>query len=129
MIKNNESNIECDKYEKLSKKIHCLQRTKLRLKNNLNCKIIELDDENKNLKKKNKELEEKLQNLDWAESWDNIENNLEPDSERWPFDQKFYLILNLAIGGEWGGQHGIDVSMFPVQMKVDYVKVYQYPCY
>lgn len=41
----------------------------------------------------------------------------------WPFDQSFYLILNLAIGGWWGGD--IDDSMFPVEMLVKYVKVYE----
>jgi len=43
----------------------------------------------------------------------------------WPFDQPFYLILNLAIGGGWGGQKGIDDSIFPQRMEVDYVRVYQ----
>lgn len=43
----------------------------------------------------------------------------------WPFDQRFHLILNLAIGGNWGGARGIDDSIFPVQMVVDYVRVYQ----
>lgn len=45
--------------------------------------------------------------------------------EAWPFDQKFHLILNLAIGGNWGGKHGIDDSKFPKTMEVDYVRVYQ----
>ncbi len=43
----------------------------------------------------------------------------------WPFDQDFHLLLNIAIGGTWGGQQGIDDSIFPVQMEVDYVRVYQ----
>ena len=43
----------------------------------------------------------------------------------WPFDQEFHLKLNLAIGGSWGGQKGIDDSIFPQQMLVDYVRVYQ----
>lgn len=48
----------------------------------------------------------------------------ENDDERyWPFDQGFYLILNLAIGGTWGGE--IDDSIFPVSMKVKSVKVYE----
>lgn len=51
----------------------------------------------------------------------------EPDAgdDVWPFDQPFYLILNLAIGGEWGGQRGIDDSIFPQRYEVDYVRVYQ----
>ena len=43
----------------------------------------------------------------------------------WPFDQPFYLILNLAIGGSWGGKKGIDESIFPVTMEVDYVRVFE----
>jgi beta-glucanase (GH16 family) len=43
----------------------------------------------------------------------------------WPFDQPFYIILNLAIGGNWGGAHGIDESIFPATMEIDYVRVYQ----
>ena len=43
----------------------------------------------------------------------------------WPFDQKFHLILNVAVGGNWGGQKGIDDSIFPRTMVIDYVRVYQ----
>lgn len=43
----------------------------------------------------------------------------------WPFDQPFYLILNLAIGGSWGGQQGIDEAIFPQRFEIDYVRVYQ----
>jgi hypothetical protein len=43
----------------------------------------------------------------------------------WPFDQPHYLILNLAIGGSWGGQKGIDENIFPQQFLIDYVRVYQ----
>lgn len=45
--------------------------------------------------------------------------------EAWPFDAPQYLILNLAIGGSWGGQKGIDESIFPQRMEIDYVRVYQ----
>jgi len=45
--------------------------------------------------------------------------------DAWPFDKPFYLILNIAIGGSWGGQKGIDDSVFPQRMEVDYVRVYQ----
>ncbi|MDX9881039.1 MAG: glycoside hydrolase family 16 protein [Prolixibacteraceae bacterium] len=45
--------------------------------------------------------------------------------EAWPFNQPFHLILNLAIGGGLGGQKGIDDSLFPHTMEVDYVRVYQ----
>lgn len=43
----------------------------------------------------------------------------------WPFDKRFHLILNIAIGGGWGGLHGVDNSIFPVQMEVDYVRVFE----
>ena len=45
--------------------------------------------------------------------------------ELWPFDEKQYLILNLAIGGEWGGQQGIDPAIYPSKYEVDYVRVFQ----
>ena len=41
-----------------------------------------------------------------------------------PFDQEFYLILNLAIGGWYGGEPDA-TTPFPGQMVVDYVKVYE----
>ena len=37
-------------------------------------------------------------------------NNNQSGSDSWPFDQPFYLILNLAIGGTWGGYCGIDYN-------------------
>jgi beta-glucanase (GH16 family) len=43
----------------------------------------------------------------------------------WPFDRTQFLILNLAIGGTWGGQQGIDDSLFPHRLVIDYVRVYQ----
>ncbi len=46
-------------------------------------------------------------------------------TDEWPFDQKFYLIMNTAVGGMLGGKKGIDDSVFPQQMRVDYVRVYQ----
>lgn len=48
------------------------------------------------------------------------------DSGDWPFNQPFFLILNLAIGGNWGGE--IDDAVFnePVLYKLDYIRVYQF---
>lgn len=43
----------------------------------------------------------------------------------WPFDQPFFLIVNLAIGGDWGGQQGVDDSFFPARFEIDYIRVYQ----
>jgi hypothetical protein len=50
----------------------------------------------------------------------------------WPFDEDFYFILNLAVGGNWPGNpvdddeisHD-DVTVFPQQLEVDYVRVYE----
>jgi len=47
------------------------------------------------------------------------------DWTSWPFFKDFYLVLNLAIGGAWGGEKGIDDTAFPQRMEVDYVRVYQ----
>jgi beta-glucanase (GH16 family) len=44
--------------------------------------------------------------------------------EIWPFDQPFYLLLNLAVGGNFGG-HDIDDSIFPKEFVIDYIRVYQ----
>jgi beta-glucanase (GH16 family) len=51
--------------------------------------------------------------------------NFTDTSTGWPFDQNFYAILNLAIGGTMGGT--VDDAIFanPVEMKVDYVRLYQ----
>lgn len=51
-----------------------------------------------------------------------------PDAGRaeWPFDQPHYLLLNLAAGGNWGGKHGVDTTIWPQRMLVDYVRVYQH---
>jgi beta-glucanase (GH16 family) len=43
----------------------------------------------------------------------------------WPFDKKFHLLLNVAVGGDWGGAQGVDETIFPAAMQVDYVRVYK----
>lgn len=43
----------------------------------------------------------------------------------WPFDKHFHLLLNVAVGGDWGGVHGVDDDIFPAKMEVDYVRIYQ----
>ena len=40
-----------------------------------------------------------------------------------PFDKSFYILLNLAVGGNWPGSPNED-TVFPVTMAVDYVRVY-----
>ena len=44
--------------------------------------------------------------------------------KQWPFDKAFHLILNIAVGGNWGGAQGVDESIWPQRMEVDYVRVY-----
>lgn len=44
----------------------------------------------------------------------------------WPFDQRMYLILNVAYGGNWGGNQGLDTESLPQRMKIDYVRVYEF---
>ena len=50
--------------------------------------------------------------------------NKDGDPKEWPFDQPFYLVLNIAVGGNWGGAEGVDKSIWPQRMEIDYVRVY-----
>ena len=45
----------------------------------------------------------------------------------WPYDDPFYIIFNLAWGGDWGGQgrQDVDDSALPATLEVDYVRVFQ----
>ncbi len=64
-----------------------------------------------------------VDNTVYAEYSDNT-----ADWRTWPYNQPFYLLINLAVGGNLGtnnGQYSIDNSIFPQQMIVDYVRVYQ----
>lgn len=44
--------------------------------------------------------------------------------EVWPYNQPFYLLLNLAVGGNFGGKE-VDHSVFPQEFVIDYIRVYQ----
>jgi beta-glucanase (GH16 family) len=46
-------------------------------------------------------------------------------SAGWPFDKPFHILLNIAVGGNWGGIEGVDDTIFPIQMQVDYVRFYK----
>ncbi len=64
----------------------------------------------------------------YIDSTDNIIHIYSPavkTAENWPFDQSAFFILNIAVGGNWGGLEGIDNSIFPQSLEVDYVRVYQ----
>jgi beta-glucanase (GH16 family) len=43
----------------------------------------------------------------------------------WPFDKSHYLLINLAVGGGWGGMKGVDLNALPQKYYIDYVRVYQ----
>ena len=45
--------------------------------------------------------------------------------DAWPFTRPFYIILNLAIGGGWGGAQGVDETIWPQRYEIDYVRVYR----
>jgi beta-glucanase (GH16 family) len=43
----------------------------------------------------------------------------------WPFDKRFHILLNIAVGGNWGGQNGVDNFIWPASMQIDYVRYYK----
>lgn len=71
--------------------------------------------------------------IDWSEEKIDffVDNKLvysfnpkDKNEKVWPFNQKFYIILNVAVGGNFGGPN-VDDTIFPQQFNVDYIKVYQ----
>lgn len=57
---------------------------------------------------------------------DGTKADLSTGWEAYPFNQEFYMILNVAFGGDWGGALGIDESIDKATMTVDYVRAYSY---
>ena len=55
-------------------------------------------------------------------SFDKPENQTQ---ENWPFDKPHFFLMNIAVGGNWGGKLGVDDTIFPAVMEVDYVRVYE----
>lgn len=47
------------------------------------------------------------------------------DDGAWPFHAPQYLIVNLAIGGAWGGAQGVDLDLLPHRYEIDYVRYYK----
>ena len=45
------------------------------------------------------------------------------DKSQWPYDQPFFILIDQQLGGNWVGQ--VDQSQLPVEMEIDWVKVYQ----
>ena len=54
-------------------------------------------------------------------SFQNDNNN---NFKTWPFNQRFHLLINIAVGGDWPGSPD-ETTNFPTEMKIDYVRVYQ----
>ncbi len=64
----------------------------------------------------------------YTDSPDNVTHRYAPSTkndDNWPFYKPQFFILNVAVGGDWGGAQGIDNSIFPQSMEIDYVRVYQ----
>ncbi len=88
----------------------------------------------KSVEVKNVSTEFHVYAIDWTEDeivwyvdgeeYYRIENPNKSYKE-WPFDKRFHLILNIAIGGNWGGAQGIDANLDEATMEIDYVKVFQ----
>ena len=60
-----------------------------------------------------------------GEEYFHFDNDGKGDKHTWPFDVPFYLKLNLAWGGDWGGSQGVDESKLPAVYEIDYVRVYK----
>lgn len=54
-----------------------------------------------------------------------FDNDKLGNKDTWPFNVPFYLKLNLAWGGNWGGAQGVDETKLPAVYQIDYVRVYQ----
>jgi beta-glucanase (GH16 family) len=54
-----------------------------------------------------------------------VANDKRCREESWPYHKPFFVKLNLAIGGAWGGVEGVDGALFPAAFEVDYVRIYQ----
>lgn len=66
----------------------------------------------------------------YTDSPENVTHRYAPaykSDDNWPFDKPQFFIFNIAVGGSWGGAQGIDNSIFPQTMEIDYVRVYQAP--
>lgn len=53
------------------------------------------------------------------------QGNKAGNNDTWPFNKAFYPILNLAWGGDWGGEKGVDETALPLTMEIDYVRIWQ----
>lgn len=51
-------------------------------------------------------------------------NDQAGNPDTWPFNKPHYLLINLAYGGGWGGNQGVDTSRLPLTYEIDYVRYY-----
>lgn len=74
----------------------------------------------------------------YAIEWDSTKMDFYVDSNKyltfknegtgyavWPFDKAFHFIFNIAVGGDWGGAQGVDSTIYPQKMIIDYARVYK----
>lgn len=54
-----------------------------------------------------------------------IDREENSDWTSWPFDIDYYLIINLAFGGGWGGSQGVDINSLPQRYEIDYVRIFK----
>jgi beta-glucanase (GH16 family) len=54
-----------------------------------------------------------------------FENDRMNNVETWPFDRPHFLLINLAVGGFWGGKMGIDNSIFPQKFIVESISYFE----
>ena len=45
-------------------------------------------------------------------------------ADNWPFDNNYFILLNLAFGGDWGGYKGIDTTLTNMSYQIDWVRYY-----
>ena len=53
-----------------------------------------------------------------------FQNDGKNDFNTWPFNQRFHLLINIAVGGNWPGSPD-ETTQFPTEMEVEYVRVYE----
>tara|TARA_B100000674_G_scaffold206556_1_gene168819 strand:+ start:11210 stop:11431 length:222 start_codon:yes stop_codon:yes gene_type:complete len=58
------------------------------------------------------------------EKYYTFQNDKKNNFKTWPFNQRFHLLINIAVGGDWPGSPD-ETTNFPSEMKIDYVRVYK----
>ncbi|TKD52799.1 glycoside hydrolase family 16 protein [Sphingomonas baiyangensis] len=54
-----------------------------------------------------------------------VTNDKPGDDGAWPFDKPYQMILNLAVGGDWGGKQGVDDAAMPMRLSIDHVRYWK----